>query len=142
MGFYRTWRAPANVARANASDLHDCEGLKYLRYSVSMFPLHASTLQVGKVYFKQASSSASAITAGRWSRRSARAARGRETRRRLRYVGTVRVPLCRLPVSAGLRWRLAPRLAVPYGGGGGYNILARMTRLAQSLGNVPLVIRN
>ena len=25
--------------------------------------------------------------------------------------------------------------------GGGYNILARMTRLAQSLGNVPLVIR-
>ena len=28
------------------------------------------------------------------------------------------------------------------GGGGGYNILARMTRLAQSLGNVPLVIRN
>ena len=25
------------------------------------------------------------------------------------------------------------------GGGGGYNILARTTRLAQSLGNVPLI---
>ena len=32
-----------------------------------------------------------------------------------------------------------PAARGPRGGGGGYNILARTTRLAQSLGNVPLI---
>ena len=35
--------------------------------------------------------------------------------------------------------RTSTRTVQAGGGGGGYNILARTTRLAQSLGNVPLI---
>ena len=56
---------------------------------------------------------------------------------------TVESMTYRTGTVGGYLYRTSPACTVPYSystcGGGGYNILARTTRLAQSLGNVPLI---